>query len=35
VVASAEAYLEVVNHIAAGRLPRRSQAVPEMTCGAV
>jgi 2-isopropylmalate synthase len=35
VVASAEAYLEVVNHIAAGRLPRRNPAVPEMTCGAV
>jgi 2-isopropylmalate synthase len=35
VVASALAYLEVVNRIAAGRLPRRSPALPEMTCGAV
>jgi len=35
VVASAHAYLEVVNRIAAGRLPRRSPALPEMTCGAV
>jgi len=35
VVASAQAYLEVVNRIAAGRLPRRSPVLPEMTCGAV
>ena len=35
VVASAQAYLEVVNRIAAGRLPRRSPALPEMSCGAV
>ena len=35
VVAAALAYLEVVNRIAAGRLPRRSPAIPEVTCGAV
>jgi len=35
VLASAEAYLEVVNRIAAGRLQRKSAAEPEVLCGAV
>ncbi|HZX94042.1 MAG TPA: 2-isopropylmalate synthase [Myxococcales bacterium] len=35
VMASAEAYLEVVNRIAAGRLPRTAPAAPEVICGAV
>src|SRR6266404_6095572 len=35
VLASAEAYLEVVNRIAAGRLQRKTPPEPEMVCGAV
>jgi 2-isopropylmalate synthase len=35
VLASAEAYLEVVNRIAAGRLQRKSPPEPEVVCGAV
>jgi 2-isopropylmalate synthase len=35
VMASAEAYLEVVNRIATGRLPRKAAPEPEVICGAV
>jgi 2-isopropylmalate synthase len=35
VLASAEAYLEVVNRITAGRLQRAGAAAPEVVCGAV
>ncbi|HEY5677230.1 MAG TPA: 2-isopropylmalate synthase, partial [Myxococcales bacterium] len=35
VLASAEAYLEVVNRITAGRLQRAGAAAPEVICGAV
>ena len=35
VLASAEAYLEVVNRIAAGRLQRKAPPEPEVVCGAV
>jgi 2-isopropylmalate synthase len=35
VMASAEAYLEVVNRIAAGRLARAAPPAPEVVCGAV
>ena len=35
VLASAEAYLEVVNRIAAGRLQRKTPPEPEVVCGAV
>ncbi len=35
VLASAEAYLEVVNRIAAGRLTRAAPPAPEVICGAV
>jgi 2-isopropylmalate synthase len=35
VLASAEAYLEVVNRIAAGRLLRKAPPEPEVVCGAV
>jgi 2-isopropylmalate synthase len=35
VLASAEAYLEVVNRIAAGRLQHKSVPEPEVVCGAV
>ncbi len=35
VLASAEAYLEVVNRIAAGRLQRKAPPDPEVVCGAV
>jgi 2-isopropylmalate synthase len=35
VLASAEAYLEVVNRISAGRLPRKAPPEPEVICGAV
>ena len=34
-LASAEAYLEVVNRIAAGRLQRKAPPEPEVVCGAV
>jgi len=35
VLASAEAYLEVVNRISAGRLQRKAPPEPEVVCGAV
>jgi 2-isopropylmalate synthase len=35
ILASAHAYLEVCNRIAAGRLPRKAPADPEVRCGAV
>jgi 2-isopropylmalate synthase len=35
VLASAEAYLEVVNRITAGRLQRAGASAPEVICGAV
>ena len=35
VLASAEAYLEVVNRISAGRMPRHAAPDPEVICGAV
>jgi len=35
VLASAEAYLEVVNRIAAGRLQRKAPPEPEVVCGAI
>jgi len=35
VLASAEAYLEVVNRISAGRLQRKTPPEPEVVCGAV
>ena len=35
VLASAEAYLEVVNRIAAGRLQRKAPPEEEVVCGAV
>jgi 2-isopropylmalate synthase len=35
VMASAEAYLEVINRIAAGRLQRKTPPEPEVVCGAV
>ena len=35
VLASAHAYLEVVNRISAGRMARKPPPDPEMVCGAV